>query len=135
MLGTAPGLLVENDADVHIDIRPDEVWDDAQYGTVSPMKSTVSESSIVVAAEDQVSSDLGGEVAILDLKAGVYYGLDEVGARIWDLIEKPMRVGEIRDVLVDEYDVAPDRCERDLLALLQKLADAELIEVDDGASA
>jgi hypothetical protein len=115
--------------------RPDEVWYDLQYGTVSPMKSTVSESSIVVAAEDQVSSDLGGEVAILDLKAGVYYGLDEVGARIWSLIEKPRRVGEIRDVLVDEYDVAPDRCERDLLALLQKLADAELIEVDDGAPA
>jgi hypothetical protein len=99
------------------------------------MTSTVSQRSTVVASKDQVSSDLGGEVAILDLKAGVYYGLDEVGARIWGLIEKPRRVGEIRDVLVDEYDVAPDRCERDLLALLQKLADAELIEVDDGAPA
>jgi hypothetical protein len=40
----------------------------------------MSSDSIVVAAKDQVSSDLGGEVAILDLKVGVYYGLDEVGA-------------------------------------------------------
>src|SRR5215204_1866478 len=111
-------------------IRPDEVWDDPQYGTVSPMKSTVSESSIVVAAEDQVSSDLGGEVAILDLKAGVYYGLDEVGARIWSLIQEPRTVNEIRDILLEEYEVDPESCERDLLALLQRLADEGIIEVE-----
>jgi hypothetical protein len=53
------------------------------------MKSAGSRHSIVVATKDQVSSDLGGEVAILDLKAGVYYGLDTVGARIWNLIQEP----------------------------------------------
>ena len=40
----------------------------------------MSRDSIVVSAKDQVFSDLGGKVAILDLKVGVYYGLDEVGA-------------------------------------------------------
>lgn len=89
----------------------------------------VSGSSTVVAAKDQVSSDLGGEVAILDLKAGVYYGLDAVGARIWSLIEEPRTVNEIRDILLEEYDVEPERCERDLLALLRRLADEGLVEV------
>lgn len=82
-----------------------------------------------MAAKDQVSSDLGGEVAILDLKAGVYYGLDAVGARIWSLIEEPRTVNEIRDILLEEYDVEPERCERDLLALLRRLADEGLVEV------
>ena len=89
----------------------------------------VSGSSTVVAAKDQVSSDLGGEVAILDLKAGVYYGLDAVGARIWSLIQEPRTVNEIRDILLEEYEVEPERCERDLLALLRRLADEGLVEV------
>jgi hypothetical protein len=90
----------------------------------------VSGDSTVVAAKDQVSSDLGGEVAILDLKAGVYYGLDAVGARIWSLIQEPRTVNEIRDILLEEYEVEPERCERDLLALLQRLADEGIIEVE-----
>jgi hypothetical protein len=90
----------------------------------------VSGGSTVVAAKDQVSSDLGGEVAILDLKAGVYYGLDAVGARIWSLIQEPRTVNEIRDILLEEYEVEPERCERDLLVLLQRLADERIIEVE-----
>ena len=82
-----------------------------------------------MAANDQVSSDLGGEVAILDLKAGVYYGLDAVGARIWSLIQEPITVNEIRDILLEEYEVEPERCEHDLLALLRRLADEGLVEV------
>jgi hypothetical protein len=89
----------------------------------------VSGDSTVVAAKDQVSSDLGGEVAILDLKAGVYYGLDAVGARIWSLIQEPRTVNEIRDILLEEYEVEPERCERDLLTLLRRLADEGLVEV------
>jgi hypothetical protein len=85
--------------------------------------------STVVAAKDQVSTDLGGEMAILNLKSGVYYGLDAVGARIWDLIQGPRTVHEIRDVIVEEYDVELERCERDLFALLDQLARENLIEV------
>ena len=95
------------------------------------VKSAVSKHSTVVAAKDQVSSDLGGEVAILDLKAGVYYGLEAVGLRIWDLLQEPRAVSEIRDTILKEYDVEPERCERDLLVLLQSLAAEELIEVKD----
>ena len=92
----------------------------------------ISISSVVVAAKDQVSSDLGEEVVILDLKNGVYYGLDAVGARIWNLIQEPKAVNEIRDVLLDEYEVEPEHCERDLLTLLEKLVAENLVEARDG---
>jgi hypothetical protein len=95
------------------------------------VKRTLSVSSSVVVANDQVSSDLGGEVAILHLEAGMYYGLEEVGARIWNLIQEPKPVEEIRDILVSEYEVEPDRCESDLIILLTRLADEGLIEVRD----
>ena len=95
------------------------------------MKHEVSERSIVVAAKDQVSSDLGGEVAILELRSGVYYGLDEVGARIWELVQKPKAVKEVQAAITEEYEVETASAERDVLALLQQLADEGLLEVTD----
>ncbi len=99
------------------------------------MKGAIGERSVVVAAEGQVSSDLGGEVVILDLEAGVYYGLDEVGARIWSLIQEPRSVDEVRDILLEEYEVEPERCQHDLIALLQRLAEEGLVKVEDEKSA
>lgn len=99
------------------------------------MKGTVSGHSTVMAAKEQVSCDLAGESVILDLKSGVYYGLDPVGARIWALIQEPRTVDEVRDAILREYEVEPDRCERDLLALLEKLETEGLIEVKDEAAA
>jgi hypothetical protein len=95
------------------------------------MKGALSGGAIVVAAKDQISCDLGGEAAILNLESGVYYGLDAIGARIWGLIQVPRTVKDIRDVLLNEYDVEPERCEQDLLELLQQLAAEGLIEVRD----
>jgi Coenzyme PQQ synthesis protein D (PqqD) len=82
-----------------------------------------------MASTDQVSCDLAGEAAILNLKNSVYYGLDTVGARIWTLVQEPITVGAVRDAMVREYDVEPERCERDLIDLLQKLAAEGLIAI------
>ena len=99
------------------------------------MNVNLSVQSVVVAAKDQVSCDLGGEAAILSIRNGVYYGLDPVGAQIWSLLQKPQRVDEIREAVIREYAVEPERCERDLIALLEKLLSEGLIEVKDSASA
>ena len=93
------------------------------------MTEAISNGSTVVAVSEQVSCDLEGEAAILNLRQGVYYGLDAVGARIWGLIQEPRAVHQIRDTLLEEYDVEPDRCEQDLLALLRRLAEEGLVEV------
>lgn len=99
------------------------------------LKPTITPNSIVVTADDHVSSDLAGEVVILSLKHGMYYGLDKIGTRIWSLIQAPTTVAAICDTLIAEYDVTPERCERDLQVLLENLATAELIEVHDAANA
>jgi hypothetical protein len=96
------------------------------------MVENLSGQSIVVAAKDQVSCDLGGEAAILNMKSGVYYGLDPIGAQVWNLLQKPHRVAEIREAVVRDYDVEPERCERDVIALLESLLAEGLIEVQNG---
>lgn len=75
------------------------------------------------------SSNLADEVVILNTNNGTYYGLDAVGALVWKLIQQPRQVSEIRDAILEEYEVEPERCEQDLLDLLQKLTDEGLIEI------
>lgn len=82
-------------------------------------------------SDGQMAADLGGELAILNLKTGIYFGLDEVGARIWSLVNEKRTVREIRDVIMDEYAVDGPRCESDLVRLLTELARHELIEICD----
>ena len=96
------------------------------------MDTTITLDSVVVASPDQVSCALEDEVAIVHVKDGVYYGLDPVGARIWELIRTPRRVRFIRDALLAEYQVEAERCESDLLQLLRDLRAAGLVDVSDG---
>jgi hypothetical protein len=88
----------------------------------------------VIAAPEQVSCPLGEESAILNLKNTVYYGLNPVGTRVWSLLQQARSVGELRDALLDEYDVEAERCESDLLGLLEKMRSEGLIQVRSAAA-
>lgn len=103
---------------------------DSKQGRVfRTMPSAFTLDTVVVAAANQVSANMGGEEVILDLTAGIYYGLDEVGARIWSLIGEPRSVASILDAILSEYEVEPDRCLTDLQELLESLSKAKLVEV------
>ena len=100
-----------------------------EMASYRPAPMTLDLRSVVVASSDQLASSIGGETVILGLKAGRYYGVDQVGARVWQLVQTPRPVAEIRNAIVAEYDVDPGRCEADLLKLLHQLVEAHLIEV------
>lgn len=76
-----------------------------------------------------VSREVGEESVILNLESGTYFGLDPVGARIWQLIEDGKSLDQICTVMVDEYEVTRDVLERDVLKLAQDLADQQLVVV------
>ena len=87
----------------------------------------------VVVSSNQVSTDLGDEIAILNLDSGVYYGLSDVGACIWNFMGEPRdRRAKFSMNVCYTYDVSPDRLHSDLIELLNELADSGLIEVCDG---
>jgi hypothetical protein len=90
--------------------------------------------TMVVVSPEQVSTNLEDEAVILHLKDGVYYGLNPVGARIWNLLQESRTVEEIRDIILEEYEVDQERCEQDLENLLQELLDKGLIELKNGSS-
>jgi len=90
--------------------------------------------TVIVAACNQVSTEVGEDVAILNLDSGIYYGLNQVGARIWSLITEPKTVRQIQEDVCSEYDVQSDKCYEDLREFFTRLADAELVEVHNECS-
>ena len=94
----------------------------------------MSPDTVVVANPDAMTSSVGIETVILHFTAGTYFGLDEVGTRIWQLVQTPRSVREIRDTLLEEYDVEEERCERAVHSLLASLAEHGLITTDAPAA-
>ena len=88
-------------------------------------------SSVIVVSKDQVSADLDGEVVVLNLESGTYYGLYKVGAFVWKLIQRPRSLRELRDAVLTEYDVDSEQCERDLMEWVDELLAEGLAEVED----
>ena len=79
-----------------------------------------------VLSKDAICRELDGEAVILDLSAGTYFGLNAVGTRMWQLIDRHGHLGVVFDELRREYDVAPDVLEQDLLSLVARLAESRL---------
>lgn len=79
--------------------------------------------------KDTISTELDGETVILDIAAGVYSGLDQVGTTIWNEVENPVTVSHLIDIMMDQYDVSRSRCTGDLCDFLKGLLDNKLIDI------
>ncbi len=72
-----------------------------------------------------------GETVLLDLNSGIYYSLDDVGGRIWELIDGEKSLSLIVGTVADEYDVAPAQALEDAVELLADLAGEGLARTKD----
>lgn len=78
-------------------------------------------------APEQVSGDIDGQVVLLSMANEKYFKLNEVGSRIWELMEKPITVGDIIDKLRTEFDVPEEQCQRQVLSFLAQLSRGKLL--------
>src|ERR1700730_5048974 len=96
------------------------------------MKAAIERSTVVKRCDHQMSCSLNDESAILTLQSTLYYGLDEVGACIWQALEEPRQVVELCKVVSDDFDVSEAACEADVVTFLTTLHEAGLIETTAG---
>ncbi|MBX9928021.1 MAG: PqqD family protein, partial [Gemmatimonadaceae bacterium] len=105
---------------------------DAGRGTAPPLDARLD--AVWRVSDDQVSADLSGEVVILGMREGAYFGVDAVAARIWQLLQTPTALRTVRDVIVAEYEVDADTAARDLDAFVAQLAARGLVTRIDAAT-
>ena len=92
----------------------------------------LSRTDTVVAVRDQVSCTLQDEAVVLHLGEGVYYGLNPVGATVWNALQEPKTIEQLVHIVTSEYQVQAGECERDVLQLLARLQEVGLVEVVGG---
>lgn len=88
---------------------------------------SISFSSNIYISSEVLAQEVDGETVLLDLQSESYFGLDEIGTRIWQLLQKHTKLQKVFDILLKEYDVDEKRLENDLHELLNKLLDKKLI--------
>jgi hypothetical protein len=95
------------------------------------MAPALSLSTRVKIRDDVLFRELQDELVMLELKQGVYFGLDAIGTRIWHLLHGQRSLGEVLATLVQEYDVAEAQGAEDLLGLVGQLREHGLLELSD----
>ena len=84
----------------------------------------------ITISEEALSQEVNGETVILDLQSESYFGLDEVGTRIWQLLQEHGETKKVFDVMLDEFDVDADTLASDMKNLIDHLVDKGLISSD-----
>jgi hypothetical protein len=95
-----------------------------------PAKPAPTLASRVRVNEGVLCQELQGEAVLLHLDSGIYYGLDPVGTRMWQLIAEHERLADVVDAIIAEFDVSDEQCATDLLELVARLEDQGLVTTE-----
>ncbi len=98
---------------------------------MSTDKNTIALETSVVRINGVITADMDGEIGMMHMDKGMYYAFNDVGTRIWQLIERPRTIGGIVAELSREYNVEAATCREHVLEFLQMLHKNELIIISD----
>lgn len=90
-------------------------------------EQTVTLETVVTANSGLMVSEVDGELVMMDIEKGTYYGLDPVAARIWQAVGQPTRVADVCAQMLEQFDVDQDRCEAEVLAFIADLQSSGLV--------
>ena len=98
--------------------------------------SSVQDTSNAMATvpDDVLVGELPEETVLLAVKTGEYYDLNEVGARMFTLVQQYSDLDEVVGVLIDEYEVEEERLRTDLHSLIDRLSTLGLLQLRDGSA-
>lgn len=76
-----------------------------------------------------VESDIEGQAVMMSIENSKYFGMDEIGTEIWQLLDKDLTYAEMIDTLLNEYEIDSDTCEQESSEFIEKLLKYKLIEI------
>lgn len=85
--------------------------------------------SIIQRSNKLVSSNMDGETVMMSIENGEYFGLNSVGSRMWELIENPIKVDTLIELLLAEFDVSREQCEAETMEFLNHLLEKKLLTI------
>ena len=77
---------------------------------------------------DLVCAEMDGDLVMMSIENGEYYGIGGVGTRIWELLDQPTTIQQLVETIKTEFDIEEDRCRVDVLSFSEKLFELGLIK-------
>ncbi|MDU4892509.1 MAG: lasso peptide biosynthesis PqqD family chaperone [Clostridium sp.] len=101
-----------------------------KFSNAKRIKDTQVKLNNIISRNPEIdATDLDGEVVMMNMEKGQYFMMNEVGSRIWEIIEEPMKISELIDALLGEFEVERDECENTVMEFLNDLSYGDLIKV------
>lgn len=88
---------------------------------------TISMDSVIQRNPEMFFSDMDGEIVMMSIERGEYYGMDAVASEIWHMLDQAIRVADICAVLCEKFDVDESVCREDVLDFLEQIAERKII--------
>lgn len=76
-----------------------------------------------------ISGKLEDQIVMMDIEKGKYFSMNPVATRVWELLEEPSSAGELCNKLLDEFEVSKEQCYDEVLELLGKMKELDLLEI------
>ena len=92
-------------------------------------KINITMDSVILKNKEIDDTDLDGEKVMMDLDKGKYYLMNEVGSRIWELVDEEITVGELIKVILNEYEVEQNQCEAAVINFIRSLSNSDLVKI------
>lgn len=77
--------------------------------------------SRLIRSSDLVATEMDGDIVMMHISSGQYFGISGVGSRIWALLEHPITLDELISTIVNEYVVDEQTCRNDIQKFMQSL--------------
>lgn len=80
--------------------------------------------------DELIVASIDGELVMLSVEKGQYFGIEGVGTRIWELLESPKTEDSIIESIIEEFEVDEATCRRDVVDFLDRMLEMELIVLE-----
>ena len=92
--------------------------------------ASIADTTLIARSHSVLTSDVGGEVLMMNIKVGRYFGLDDIGSDIWHRLETPCTFGALVAALARDYKADQETIAADLKVLLGKMIESDTITLD-----
>ena len=89
---------------------------------------TLTMNSVIQRSPEIVHSDMDGEIVMMSIEQGEYYGIDAIGSEIWSMLEEARTIQDICAALCERYDVDESVCQQDVIRFLEQMVERKIIE-------
>jgi hypothetical protein len=91
--------------------------------------SRIADSTIISHSPSVLTAEVGGEVVMMSIEQGHYFGLDDIGSDIWRRLDQPRSFSDLIDGLVADYNADRAIIAADVRVLLGRMAEQDVVRL------